>query len=122
MVRSLSLRLRALLALSAFVGSLSLPLVSFGHLTLDDDRACGSIVLALGHPWAQLEPIRPSLPADHCALCHWLRAVGGSRTSDVVTPHTWLEPAASAPVLTLVWRPALLVTERPSRAPPPAIG
>jgi hypothetical protein len=121
MVRSLSLRLRALLALSTFVGSLSLPLVSFGHLTLDDDRACGSVVLDAGQPWAQFEPIRPSLPADHCALCHWLRAVGGSRTSNVVTAHTGLEPTAAVPVLALVWRPALLVTERPSRAPPQTI-
>lgn len=118
MVRSLSLRLRALLALTAFVGSLSLPLVNFGHLTLDDDRACGSIVLALGHPWAQLESPAQSLPADHCALCHWLRAVGGSRTSTVVTTLTWLEPGEPAPVPELARRPALLVIERPSRAPP----
>ena len=118
MVRSLSLRLRALVALSAFLGSLSLPLMSFGHLTLDDDRACGSIVLDAGQPWAQFEPIRPSLPADHCALCHWLRSVGGARTSSVVATQTWLEPSAPVPVLTSVWRRALRVTERPSRAPP----
>lgn len=122
MVRSVSLRLRALAALATFVGSLSLPLVSFSHLLQDDDRACGSVLLALGHPWAQLEAPHPSLPADHCALCHWLRAVGGARTSGVVTTHTWLEPGASAPVLALVWRPAVLVTERPSRAPPQSIG
>ena len=122
MLRSLSLRLRALLALTALGGSLSLPLVNFSHLTLDDDRACGSVVLALGHPWAQFESPRPSLPDDHCALCHWLRAVGGARTSGVVTTQTWLEPSAPAPVPALAWRPALLVIDRPSRAPPPSIG
>ena len=117
MVRSL-LRLRALLALSAFVGSLSLPVVGFGHLTLDDDRACGSVVMALSHPGVQVDAPRPSLPLDHCALCHWLRAVGGSRTATVVTTLTWLEPSAPAPVPALAKRPSILATERPSRAPP----
>jgi len=122
MIRSLSLRLRALAALSAFVGGLSLPLLSLGHLALDDDTACGSVVMAFGQPGTRVESQEPSLPAQHCPLCHWLRAVGGARTADAVTTLAWLEPSASAPGVAPVWHPVLVVTERPSRAPPVAIG
>jgi hypothetical protein len=122
MPRSLSLRLRALVALSAFVGSLSLPLLSFGHLALDDDTACGSVVMAFGQPGTRVGLPQSSPRAQHCPLCHWLRAVGGAQAAGAVTAVAWLEPGAPAPAVSLVWHPALVVTERPSRAPPAVIG
>jgi hypothetical protein len=118
MLRPLGLRLRALLALAAFVGTFSLPLISVGHLAFDDDRACGSIELAGYGADARFAPAQAPIPQNHCALCHWLRAVGGASTSDVSVTRVWLERGdiAAPVVLTQPVRPAL--THGPSRAPP----
>src|ERR1041384_2221451 len=97
MIRS-GLRIRAFAALVAFVGSLALPLLSFGHLTFDDDRACDSLELrADQNPRTAVGETRPALPPEHCALCHWLRAVGNARTSGSVNLQAWLE--SSLPVV-----------------------
>jgi hypothetical protein len=124
MAPSLGLRLRALLALSVFSISLSLPLLSFGHFTFDDDRACESISLVspVSKPGVQIEPLRQSLPPDHCALCHWLRAVGGSRTTAVTTIEAWLEPSPTVLVSSPTWHSVSVVPHVPSRAPPAVIG
>src|SRR3954454_9666528 len=96
MAPSLGLRLRALLALSVFSLSLSLPLLSFGHFAFDDDTACGSVKLTRPQSTVYVEPTRQSLPPEPCALCHWLRAVGGARASIATIVHAWLEPTAPA--------------------------
>jgi hypothetical protein len=122
MAPSVGLRLRALATLVVFVASLGLPMVSFGHYGLEDDLACGSVSLTEAHPGVQLDQARPKLPPNHCAVCHWLRAVGGSHTTGITLLHAWLEPA-EAPVATAEhWRPAPAVSARPSRAPPSLIG
>jgi hypothetical protein len=122
MALSPGLRLRALLALAVFSISLSLPLLSFGHFTLDDDTACGSVKLSAAHPGSQFELVRPPLPPSHCALCHWLRAVGGSQTSGITTVHAWLGPAAPTISFPAAWSPAPTVSLLPSRAPPVTLG
>ena len=122
MVPSVGLRIRALVTLVAFVASLGLPVFSLSHYALDDDTACGSIQLTTTQSGAQLEQKRPSLPLQHCAICHWLRAVGGSQTTGVTIVHAWLEPSPAAPLAAETWRPATTDTDRPSRAPPALIG
>jgi hypothetical protein len=122
MVPSAGLRIRALVTLVAFVASLGLPVFSLSHYALDDDTACGSIQLTPTQSSVQLDQKRPSLPLQHCAICHWLRAVGGSQTTDVTVVQAWLEPAPAAPVAAEAWRPATTDTARPSRAPPALIG
>jgi hypothetical protein len=122
MASRLGLRLRALLALCVFSGSLSLPLLSFGHFTFDDDAACGSVSLTRPHPGVQFETARRPLPPDHCALCHWLRAVGGARTSVPTTVHAWLEPAPTGTVASPTWRSVAVAVHLPPRAPPVVFG
>jgi hypothetical protein len=124
MALRLGLRLRALLALFVFSTSLSLPLVSFGHFTLDDDRACEAVSLTapVPVPGVHFGPLRQTLPPDHCALCHWLRAVGGSRTTAVTTIHAWLEPSPPAVIALPTRRSVPVVVHLPSRAPPVVIG
>src|SRR5262245_48824379 len=124
MTPSLGLRLRALLALAVFSISLALPLLSFGHLTFDDDRACEvvSLTVQTPKPGVQIEPLRPTLPPDHCALCHWLRAVGGSRTTSVTTIEAWLEPSPTVLIPSPTWHSVSVVPHVPSRAPPTIFG
>src|SRR4051812_46596611 len=115
MAHFVGLRVRALVAVGAVLGSLGLPPLSFGHFTFDDDRACGSVELIASHPGFELGPVKPTLPADHCALCHWLRAVGGARTAGVVTVHAWLEASALIVDLAPVWRIAPSLHQHVSR-------
>jgi hypothetical protein len=120
-MRSLALRARAWLALGAFLASLALPFLAARHLTFDDDAACGVDELTLGHAGLQLEASRPSPVPGHCALCHWLRAVGGAHPGDLSFVATWLEPIAYRPALVRQGHDVLAVSDRPSRAPPAAI-
>ena len=115
-------RVRGWIALGAFAASLALPLQSLRHATFDDDAACGSVGLASSPAQQQLGPVRPAVPAGHCAICHWLRAVGGAKTELAVTTAAWLEPTESRPTPTVVWLGSATPIERPSRAPPQAIG
>src|SRR6476646_9929843 len=117
MTPRLGLRLRALLALSVFSISLALPLLSFGHFTFDDDRACEAVSLTAPaqKPGVQIEPLRATLPPDHCALCHWLRAVGGSRTTAVTKIEAWLEPSPTVLVSSPTWHSVSVVPHGPSR-------
>jgi len=121
-IPSIGLRLRALAALVAFVGSLTLPLLSLGHFVLEDDRACAPVQLTTTGDDAELEPLRPAPPQNHCVVCHWLRAVGGSRTTGVTTCDVWLEPSAPTVIVAPAWHATLALTDRPSRAPPALLG
>jgi mono/diheme cytochrome c family protein len=121
-MRPLGQRVRGWIALGAFAASLTLPLQSLRHATLDDDAACAPVVLAGGHAERQFEPLTPSPFRGHCAICHWVRAVGGARTEWAVTVAAWLDPSESRPTLAEAWLVSATPIERPSRAPPHAIG
>jgi hypothetical protein len=113
----LTLRLRAWMALGAFLATFALPVAGAGHLALDSDAACDPAETS-GHSRAQVEIVHPTAAGTHCAICHWLRAVGGARTDIRVVAVAWLEPAGLEPTLTPFWRGALTASERPARAPP----
>jgi hypothetical protein len=71
----------ALVALAAFVGTLGLPLIASRHAFGDDaDLGWGEQQLGPRHPVTQLERTHPAPPDDHCAICHWVRALGSSVT------------------------------------------
>ena len=118
-------RKQAWVALLAFVASLSLPLVASKHLAFDDDTACEPDVFAAHRADTQpthYETVRPVTPTAHCALCHWLRAVGGAQPNSAVADVAWFEPAAVVTVVPVQWHASTRITDRPSRAPPARLG
>lgn len=111
-------RLRAWVALAAFLGSVGLPFVSASHMLADDDAACGQVSLVNHHPVVQFERSTPASPLEHCAICHWQRAVSGASTSARVTAALSLESSlAEAPERTRALGRGAPDT-RSSRAPP----
>ena len=113
-----SVRLRSWIALVAFVGALGLPLVTASHLAPDDDAACGLVVLVPGSTTAEVGEAQDTLPPGHCALCHWLRAVGGAQPAVAKTVVAWLEPVGSEAPLVAPDPHFDAVADSPSRAPP----
>ncbi len=77
-----SRRVVALAALVTFATSLALPLVSTRHALADDpDVGWGGRPLVSAHAVARLNALIPSDASEHCAICHWMRALGSSITS-----------------------------------------
>jgi hypothetical protein len=74
-MRSRTRRLGSWLALASFVAGVLLPASVVRHGPDDPDAAWGAPGLAAGHPVTQVEPVRPPVPQDHCAICHWVRAL-----------------------------------------------
>jgi hypothetical protein len=111
-------RLRAWGALVAFVGTLGLPLATVSHQMWGDDRACLPTGPGLDHATVQFEAVLPAGPADHCAVCHWLRTARGARVGASESSVSLLQ-ATNLLVLPHPSRPASeVITHRPSRAPP----
>lgn len=117
-MRSLALRLRAWVALSAFVASLALPFLAAEHFTFDDDAACGVDTLSTGHAKTQFEVPQPAPPLGHCALCHWLRAVSGARPGHEVHVNARLDAVSTRIAPVLQGHGTCVQTARASRAPP----
>jgi hypothetical protein len=114
-------RFRALVALTAFVGSLALPFVSARHFLFDDDAACGQPSFASAPSTAILDTATPASPSQHCPLCHFQRAVGGASPSSPIVATSWLTASpALAPAAPQSPRTSVVV-ERPSRAPPACV-
>jgi len=114
----MSSRFRALIAVTAFVGSLALPFVSARHFLFDDDAACGQPSFANAPSTAILDVATPAAPPQHCPLCHFQRAVGGASPSPPIVASSWLSAGpALVPVAPQSPRTSVVV-ERPSRAPP----
>jgi hypothetical protein len=110
-------RLRAWLALVAFVGSFLLPLAA-NHIAWDDDLGDGRPVAA--HSPTQFDAATGSAPTDHCALCHWWRAIGNANAGLVADANVWLRPDELHETGAVSSPDHLVVFDRPSRAPPSA--
>jgi len=67
-----------LFTLLAFISGLSVPLFMATHARWDDDLACGSGVFSAGHKTAVSQTAPATKRAEHCAVCHWLRAMGSA--------------------------------------------
>ena len=82
MVGRVRRQLTAWIALAAFAAGLLLPISFARHSWTDDpDLGWGEPQLVNRHPVTQIEAVRPAAAAEHCAICHWLRALGSSVTS-----------------------------------------
>ena len=108
-------RLVAWFALTVFVGSLGLPL-AVRHLAWDDDLGDGRPIS--GHPAAQVDAGQPSASSDHCALCHFWRAMGSAAAGLIQDNTIWLQPDELREAAAVPSPDHLIVRDRPSRAPP----
>jgi hypothetical protein len=68
-------RTGALLALLAFASGLLLPGSLVLHEPDDADAAWGAPGLVAGHAGTHVEPVLPPVGDEHCAICHWMRAL-----------------------------------------------
>ena len=68
------------MALAAFAANLLLPGSLVLHEPDDVDAAWGAPGLVAGHPVTQVEPVYPPVEDEHCAICHWMRALTHSVT------------------------------------------
>ncbi len=74
-------RLRAWLLLATFVATLGLTGLSKDHLGIID-IACGAVNLTIGDRATALSNASDG-EAQHCPVCHFLRAVSGASTTTV---------------------------------------
>jgi hypothetical protein len=110
-------QLRAWVAFLAFAGSFGLPFFSASHLSGLDDEACGQVVLAT-HSKTQFQGVTPIPPPQHCAYCHWQRAVGGATTAAAGGIVPWIRPQEDRTPAAAHLFDAVVILHRPSRAPP----
>lgn len=111
-------RLTAQVALAVFLGVLTLPVLSPSHLRADDDIDCGSADLVLRNPTPQLGLPTPPATRQHCALCHWQRAVRSATTpapATVMHAEGWSD---ASPLESLHPVAASTFDRKPARAPP----
>jgi len=107
----------AWVATCVLVASLALPVSASWHLMPDDDAACVPSGVP-GHPVAQLEVVRTGPAAEHCALCHWMRALGGAALGHHTATAAWLSPGEISLAISPAPTPQQILSLRPSRAPP----
>lgn len=116
MVNRPGTRIRAWLALVAFVCSFALPLTAAEHSVRADDAACNLTAPAAGAQ-ATLRAAAGGGEQDHCPLCHFQRAVGGAHASRPVRISITSDSSMSAPASFRRAHAPVLGT-RSSRAPP----
>ena len=107
----------ALLALVAFAASFALPFVAPRHAwIIDPDAGWGMPVLA-GVAAPEITTPAPAPEGEHCAICHWMRALGSSM---VVAPlgRLALAPPRPVPPAPTVFARTFVASDRPARAPP----
>ena len=113
-------RAAAWLALFAFAAGLILPASVAVHAPDDADAAWGAARLLASHAQTQVEPVRPPTDDDHCAICHWLRALNHSvRTANLRGPHLAAGVLAAAAIVTAPQTGT--DASAPARAPPASL-
>ena len=115
--RLLARRLVVITATLAFLGGFVLPIFSSHDVGADDDAACNDPVIAAGYTSAHPQISSPTAAPEHCAYCHWLRAVTGASAA----PIAQLSQPGSRPVRITPASCSLRVAPiaaRPSRGPP----
>lgn len=113
------LRVRAWLALWIFLGGLVLPIVSPAH-PADDDQAPSGLELYSHHPWSEIATVLPPVAPEHCAICHWERALSCASASTPVDVTGQFEAVAVRQADTPVSAASAPVRHASSRAPPRA--
>ena len=110
-------RVLAWIVVAVLVAAQGLPALSSRHLFADADAECGP-TLAAGHTSSQFEGVRNRTADEHCAICHWMRAVNGAAPGSPLAALI----ASDAPSVVASGRPSSyaldLAADTPSRAPP----
>jgi hypothetical protein len=65
---------------------LLLSLASPAHALRETDPDCGPVTAALDHARTALETATPVSVEQHCAFCHWMRALSGAAPSAEIAP------------------------------------
>jgi hypothetical protein len=105
------------MALAAFVAGVLLPASFAVHEPDDVDAAWGAAGLVAGHPVTQVEPVLPPVDEEHCAICHWMRALTHSVTgAPAAGPEIAVVLLAATPPLPSVQFD--VSPPSPARAPP----
>ena len=109
----------ACLSLLVFTGSLALSSLPSRHVLVGLDADCAS-PFVLGHQDTQLDDATraQSAPAEHCVLCHWLRAVGNARPAPTGVSAPAVIRRESASIARHVVPRDAARSDAPSRAPP----
>jgi hypothetical protein len=107
----------ALFALAAFVASFALPFVAPRHAWVVDPDAGWDVPVLAGGGTPEVTRPAPAPDGEHCAICHWMRALGSSMVGGTMRRLAVAPPrqTPSAPVDILV---PLFTSDRPARAPP----
>jgi hypothetical protein len=109
-------RARVWTAVAILLATQVLPAVSTRHLFADADAGWSAAGTGLTSP--QLTPERSEATGDHCAVCHWMRAVSGTQAGSPLAG--WIlvtRPELASPPLPSRYA-LILVLDTPSRAPP----
>ena len=113
----LGARVRAWIALAAFLCAFGLPTIAAEHRTAADDAECNAAVGAQsGNPDARILA-GEGKPLSHCLLCHFQRTVGGASTSGLTRVTAPAGPAEEFPP-SIDHHAAAALNLRASRGPP----
>jgi hypothetical protein len=77
------------------MAGLLVPSLARTHPLWETDRDCGPVIASDAHALIRFEPVVPPAAAEHCAFCHWLRAVGGASPSAFVSATPGLTTTAA---------------------------
>jgi hypothetical protein len=110
-------RLAGRLTVAICACSVLLPATAESHALWNDDLACSWSLSSSDDAPAQVTSAT-SPDATHCALCHWLRAIGGAVPSESALTLSGLAPREILLVRLVWWHDEMRPLARPSRAPP----
>jgi hypothetical protein len=108
----------ALVALAAFVASFALPFVAPRHAWIVDLDAGWDVPVLAGAP-AFTTPT-DARDGEHCAICHWMRALGSSLVGATMRRLAFASPPR-IPAAPVAMPRTFFAFDRPARAPPASI-
>jgi len=114
MIRCTLRRVSAWGLVLTFGSSLVLPVVSARHLRPDPDEGA----FFGGFRSVHVSADGGDTADEHCAICHWLRAISGAAVQGAATPAPWLAPASSGAARPVARPGGSPDAAGPSRAPP----
>jgi hypothetical protein len=120
-MRQLARRLIGHFVIAAVLIGFVLPLLAPAHSIWETDRDCGPVLTSQDHQTTHFESVVPPVTEEHCALCHWLRSIGGAapRSTMVAVPGFEVRTASAAPQDQCPQ--AGPAPQQPSRAPPTSL-
>ena len=108
----------ALVALAAFVASFALPFAAPRHAWIVDPDAGWDVPVLAGTP--QFTAPTEAREGEHCAICHWMRALGSSLVGATMRRLAFAPPPR-LPVAPVAIPRTFFASDRPARAPPSSI-